>query len=355
MMRTGRAALVTAAAIGVLLLGAVPAAAQGWPVGNDGVLVWNEDYELAAGDVREADLVVINGDVALRPDSRVEGTVVVWNGDVSVDGRIEGDLVVSGGTVALGENGVVLGNLICSWSCDLVQEEGARIEGDTVQGIFGELLDVEWLRDLRISVPATGQAWLAGWRRGVGSVLDLVRTAFGIAVVTALAALVAGLWPEQTSQVGKVVVAEPVVTAGVGVLTAVVAGVLVIGLAITVCLSPVALVAGLALVAAGLFGWTCVGAVAGERLLRALNVRPVAAPWAAALGTFLVSVLSAGGSLVPGIGCCVGPLGWLVALAVGCLGLGAVVLTRFGTARYPSAEPAPRPRRQAGNSKEEEQ
>jgi hypothetical protein len=105
---------------------------------------------------------------------------------------------------------------------------------------------------------------------------------------------------------------------------------LIIVLAITVCLSPLAALAALGLGAAGLFGWIGVGTLVGERLLQALNARGIAPIWAAGLGTLLITLISTGLSAA----FCLAPFGWLMVFVLGCLGLGAVVLTRFGTTDY---------------------
>ena len=88
---------------------------------------------------------------------------------------------------------------------------------------------------------------------------------------------------------------------------------------------------------AGLFGWIGVGALVGERLLRALNAREIAPLWAAGLGTLLTTSISVGLS----VALCLAPFGWLLFFVLGCLGLGAVVLTRFGTTRYIPHRPTP--------------
>ena len=130
-------------------------------------------------------------------------------------------------------------------------------------------------------------------------------------------------------------------------LTMVAATVIAIALAITICLSPVAILAALALGAAGLFGWIGIGAVVGERLLQALNARETAPLWAAGLGTLLITLIGTGLS----IAFCLAPIGWLMMFVLGCLGLGAVVLTRFGTTTYvPATGSGPRPPRPAAPS-----
>ena len=107
-------------------------------------------------------------------------------------------------------------------------------------------------------------------------------------------------------------------------MTGVVAVVFIVLLAITICLSPVAFLLGVAMLVAGIFGWIAIGLLVGQRLLEAFGVKGITRLMAVAAGTLLISVLRA-------IPC----LGALIGFVVGCAGLGAVVLTRFGTQTYP--------------------
>jgi hypothetical protein len=323
-----------------LLLPAVPALADEGPPG-DGVIIWDEDYTVEEGETLDGDLVVFNGDVTIEDGGSVEGSVVIWNGSADVHGTVEGDLVVSSGDVYLGEDSLVEGNVVCTWNCDIEREVGAQIGGSITEGApwRGFRFD-EW-----DEAPFTMPSPVAIWASGPGMVLDLMlqvaRSVVSVLVVAAVAGLVALIWPDQTARVGQTVVEAPGASLGVGLLTVFAAGVLAVALIITICLPPFV---AMALVAAGLFGWICIGALVGERLLVALKAREIAPLWAAGLGTLVISVLAAGLGLVP----CVNVFGWLLIFVTGCLGLGAVVLTRFGTMAYvPSRsaplEPAPEP------------
>jgi hypothetical protein len=117
---------------------------------------------------------------------------------------------------------------------------------------------------------------------------------------------------------------------GIGVLTLVAGITLVTVLAITICLSPAAALIALALGATALFGWVAIGARVGRRLLRALNAGEIAPLWVASLGTLTITLITMGLSAA----FCLAPLGWLLMFVIGCFGLGAVVLTRFGTTPY---------------------
>ncbi len=361
-MQTRRRIWLVALVCAALLLASSPVLVQAAPPGDDGTIFLNEDFELEDGERHDSDVIVFNGDVRLGTDSRVEGTIVIWNGDADVDGTVTGDLVVSGGLISLGEDALIAGNVICSWGCELEREEGSRIEGETVEGLTIEAFDLEWLGDLRIAWPVTRTFDVSGPSLLISWLINMIQTAVGILVVTAVSALVKAIWPQQAARGSVVVVAEPVASVGVGLLTSVVASVLLFGLAITICLSPFALIGGLVLGAAGLFGWACVAAEVGDRLLSALNVRDVAPPWSAALGSFVMSFVTVGLATLPFIGFCLGAVGGLVATVVGWVGLGAVVLTRFGTTAYPNPsigtaaealpEPAPKPKRQRRKKEE---
>jgi hypothetical protein len=315
---------------GGLLLPATPALADGEPPDDDGVVVWNEDYTLEENESLEGDLVVFNGDVTLEAGSRVEGTIIIWNGSAEVEGTVEGDLVVSSGDITLGDTARVGGEVVCSWNCDINQEEGARVDGGIIEGAPLRGFRFEPGSRFSIPVPFPPASWVSGPRQVLEWALRVIRGVVAILVVAAVAGLVALIWPQPTAQIGRAVAEAPGTSFGVGLLTIVAATVLVIALAITICLSPVAILAALALGAAGLFGWIGVGAMVGERLLQTLNARGTAPLWAAGLGTLLITLIGIGLS----VAFCLAPLGWLMIFILGCLGLGAVVLTRFGTMAY---------------------
>ena len=329
---------------GGLLLPATPALADGEPPDDDGVVIWNEDYTLEEGERLDGDLVVFNGDVTLEVGSRVEGSVIIWNGSAEVEGTVEGDLVVSNGDIHLGDSARVEGDVVCSWNCDINQEEGACVDGGIIEGNPLRGFRFENGRSFPIPVPSPPTSWISGPRQALEWMIRIIRSVVAILVVAAIAGLIALIWPHPMARVGRAVVEEPGASFGVGLLTAVAAIVIIIALTITICLSPVAILTALALGAAGLFGWIGIGAVVGERLLQTLNARGIAPLWTAGLGTLLITLISTGLS----VAFCLAPFGWLMIFVLGCLGLGAVVLTRFGTIAYgtagePFAPPVPTP------------
>lgn len=328
--------LITLLAVG-LLFPLAPVLADGDPPGDGGITILGEDYTLKEDEWLAGDLVVFNGDVTLEAGSRVEGSVVVWNGNAEVEGTIEGELVVSGGSIYLGDSAYVEGGVVCSWDCELEREDGARVDGGIVEGVPPSGFPFDHWHNFPIptlpSYQVSGAGQVVNWALGV------IRGAASVLVVAAVAGLVTLIWPQQVAQVGQTVIGSPGASFGIGLLTAFAGAALIVVLLLTICLSPAAVLAALVLGVAGLFGWIGVGVLVGERLMQALNVREAAPLWTAGLGTLLITLVTAGLGLLP----CLGVLAIPLIVGLSCLGLGAVVLTRFGATPYTPFSPAPLP------------
>jgi len=320
----------------VLVLIPAPALAFGGTV-HDGQVVFGEDFTLPAGEVLDGDLVVFGGDVTLETESQVNGNVVIWGGQVEVDGTIRGDLAVFGGDVHLAESAVVEGNL-ATMGGQVRREEGAQVRGQEVtapQGVWSFPVVIPFTGFSRtVPIPGGPQFWRDSLSRLAFRVFFKgVRLVLMVLLMAGLSGLAVVLWPKPAIRVGKTVVEAPLPSLGVGLLTTVVAVIVVLGLAVTICLSPVALLAALAAGVAAVFGWTSLGVIVGERVLAGLTSRTVNPFWSAALGGALITLLSGLLDLIP----CVG---WMGGFLVAAIGMGAVVLTRFGTMDYPLASPA---------------
>jgi len=156
--------------------------------------------------------------------------------------------------------------------------------------------------------------------------------------VSVLALLIAALWPESTTRVSAAIATAPAVAGLLGLLTLLAVPILLALLVFTICLIPVTLLGALVYVAALLFGWVAFGLLLGNRLAAAFrwNLPPAGA---ALLGTFLVSAISAPLWVISPLWCLGVPLDIIFA----CLGLGAVVLTRFGNTPYVTGGRPPSP------------
>jgi hypothetical protein len=319
--------IITACLLALLLI--VPAS----PVladGGEGVVIFGQDFTLESGEEVDGDVVVFGGNVILEEDSFVDGTVFVMGGNVTAAGEVDNELVVLGGNVEL-KSTASIGSDVMAIGGQVERAEGAVVEGNVVGGVTTGLFRAPRIVRVVPLPPTPGRLPLeTGTRIFFNTMMDIFK-----AVVTALALMALGLLvvlflPKQTETVAQAVLAAPLPSLGVGFLTAVVAASLTALLAITICLSPIALFMGLATIVAGFFGWIAVGLLIGQKLLEGLKAQEPAPLVAVVIGVLLISLITA----VP----C---LGFFVFLGGVSLGLGGVVLTRFGTMSYPEGPPSP--------------
>jgi hypothetical protein len=322
---------ITMLATVALLISATTALADDNPPGNGDVTRFGEDYTVESGETVTGDVTVFGGSVTVEAGGTVEGSVVVWGGDAEISGTVEGDVVVSSGTIYLDEGARVKGNIVCSWDCNLEKDTAARVGGDVIEGVPIP----------RIKTPITPivpEVYYTGPQTVLNTMINIVSSMVSVVLIAALGGLVALIWPEQVERVGDTIREHPWPTFGYGLLTAFAGGALTLVLILTLCLSPIGLVTGLVLFALGLLGWICVGTLLGNLLFKAFNATEIAPIWAAGLDTLIITAIVA--IVDTGLGTlaclwCLKPLIWTVAFIVGCAGLGAVVLTRFGTQVYP--------------------
>ena len=304
----------------LLVVSATPVFAQG---GDGGKVVFGGSFTLESGEEIDGDLVIFGGSAVLEEDSRVDGSVVVMGGSATVAGEVDGDIVTFGGNVEVRRTAVVDGDLITIGG-NVNRREGAVVRGSEVEGLEFTGFPRFWTFPTGLNL---SNRWPNVWSNFL---FDVLRSVFVALALAALGLLVVLFWPKQTKVIGQAILVAPLPSGGVGLLTAVVAITLMVLFAITICLSPVAFLLGVAMLVAGVFGWIAVGLLVGQELLRAFKVKGITPMIAVVVGILLISLLGA-------IPC----IGTIAAIIAGCLGLGAVVLTRFGTQTYPLPAPVP--------------
>jgi hypothetical protein len=320
-----RSLVVLLAALASLLL-AQPVLADG-----RGHTVFGQEYTLAEGERLSGDLVMLGGSARLLPDSVVDGNVTVIGGEVIIEGHVRGDVAAVGGTLELGAGAEVEGDMVSFGNVRRHPE--AIVRGELVTGpdaaqrfdALARMFDGRVAPPPRPTVPdrpADDLSWLGA----------LARQVLTLGTALAAAALIAALFPAHLARVSQAMTSAWLQSAGVGVLTAVVAVVLAPVLAITCIGLPVSFVILISLAAAVLLGWAGAGQRVGARMARVANLRLTSMLAQTILGVALITLVA----MLP----C---LGLLVGLAVAVWGLGAVALTRFGTRDYVPTVLAPEP------------
>jgi hypothetical protein len=296
---------------------ALPGSALARGLADDRV-VFGDNFTLRNGETQDGNLVVFGGNVVMETGSRVTGDVVLMGGNLSSDGTVEGNIVGLGAVVSLGETAVVEGD-ITTIGANLERAEGARIEGQ----VFSNLNS-----PLTFSFPAGVRVPRFDVR--FSPALNAAGFILKVFLWAALAVLLVLFLPVHTRRVSQTAITQPLIAGGLGLLTVVALPVLVLALAITILLIPVSLLVVALAALAWIFGLIALGLEVGDRLARLLN-QEWAPALAAGIGTFaLILVLNGIQQVVP----CVG---WIAPAIAGIVGLGAVLLTRFGLQTYPPA------------------
>ncbi len=305
----------------------------------DDKVVFGGTFTLESGETLDGSLVIFGGAASTEVDSTVNGDVVLLGGVAEVDGLVNGSLIGIGGAVQVGENAIINGDLV-TIGATLSREEGARVQGDIVQGL-GTPFSIDISDDGEIvSIPKVPEVpeipEIPEIRRspGIGfsfnPLLDIFWFFFRTFMLALLAMLVVIFFDKPTSRVAKAAVEQPLITGGAGFLTAVLAPMALIAMTLTIILIPVTILTVFVLIVALLFGWTAVGLEVGHRIAKVFNIE-----WApavsAGIGTFILFLVFGGfAELIP----C---MGLVPVILVGFWGLGAVIMTRFGTQDYTPA------------------
>lgn len=314
---------------GLLALLAVTAGAAAQPTiePSTGVVVGGS-YALAAGYTMEGDLVVIGTALLIAPGARLDGDLTAVGGHTLVDGTVTGTVNAFGGALTLGDTAHVQGDVRATYAA-FEPTVGARIEG-VVEG--GREPPVLFSLPASLRAPADTAMRVAVSR----SPLDGVVRALGLGI---LAALVTAALPARTGRVRDAMVRAPLRAGLDGLLTLLVAVVVLALVALTIVGIPVALAGATLVYAVALFGWIAFGGVAGAWLERTLR-RSWSPPVRAGIGTFAVVAALLLLGVVP-------PLAGLLGFALTLVGLGAARRTRLGGRERPRrrapAPPTPAP------------
>ncbi len=303
--------LLSALFIAVLVLGLFPATA--FAASQNYVAIGNS-YTLQSGQTLNEDLFVLGGSVNLMSGSTINGSVIIIGGSVQAAGTVNGDFTVLGGTVNLASTFILSGNLT-SGGTVVNRDPAAQIKGQVNNNNNTPYVILPG----GVHIPTLTSS-IDPFFRVVGFFLRLF--------LWALAAMLAAMFiPTHMMRISQTALSQPLISGGLGLLTVIIVPIILVLLAITICLIPVALIGALLLVLSLVFGLIAIGLEVGKRISAAFKQEWHPAV-AAGLGTLaLMLVLSGLEAIIP----CVG---WIPKALVGLWGLGAVLLTQFGMKPY---------------------
>lgn len=293
----------------------------------DSVVLFGCNATIQNGARVNKDVVAFGGNVTIEQGAKVNGDVVVFGGNVSVAGEVNRDVTLFGGVVTLESTAIVNGDAAVIGGM-MNSKEGATVKGRVTKGESGFRVPDAPTAPTAPKLPSVTPTVVGGGLVGglAGAAWAVVRGILYALALAALGMLVVVFLPKQARQVIDVSQSAAMPSLGVGCLSLFVAITLGVLFIITICGIPFGVVLFIALAVASAFGWIAVGWLIGEKIMGSVNVRE---SWKTPLTAVTVGVLLlAAVSAVPIVG-------WVVSTFFGLLGLGAVVLTRFGTRPYP--------------------
>lgn len=285
-------------------------------------VVFGGTYTLESGQVLDGNLIVFGGSATLEVASRVQGDVVVFGGTLDAQGEITGSVIGIGGLITL-DNTASVGKDVVVFGANLDQALGAEIEGEVLNGLTGPLA---------LSIP--GEMRIPRFQLSFNPVFQFAWFMIRVFLWAILAVVLVLFLPRQFAQISHTAIHQPLISGGLGLLTVLILPVFLLILLITLICSPLSLLGVLLLSVAWGFGLIALGLELGNRLA-AMMKQDWAPALSAGVGTFLlILVLNGLQAVIP----C---FGWVFPALAGVVGLGAVLLTRFGTQVYPQYEFSP--------------
>jgi cytoskeletal protein CcmA (bactofilin family) len=303
----------------------------------DGQVIFGQSYTLKNGETLTGDLLVFGGTATIEEGATVNGNVLLFGSTLVLNGEVSGDVAVAGGSAALGASAHVQGNLT-TVGASLDRAEGSQIDGqisNTATSSSGSETNGSNPVIPGSQVTRVVQQMISNFDP-FGPLFNAFGQALGLAI---LAMLVMLFLAPHADRVAHAIIAQPLTAGGLGLLTIIVAPIALVILTITIILIPVVAILVVALFVAGVFGWIAIGYEIGQRFTVAIhqNWHPA---FSAGLGVFALTLVANALTGIPVLNC----VGWLVPFLLGMAGLGAVIMSRFGTQSvFPPAVTGPAP------------
>lgn len=273
-------------------------------------LIIARNFSIPPGCILEGDIVAMGANISLSPGAMVKGNILLIGSSLESKGIIHGDLNLLAGSVVLRDGSILNGDINQLFN-HVILDQKAQVIG-SINSISFPGISTERITGLItfISNRFNPQNWLK-W-----GIIQITATSF--------LALLTGIWLKKRMVVmNRQIQSQPLLSWGAGVMSLAIVPIVSVILIITICLSPLGLFMLVTLAILYLAGWIALGISAGTVLQVWLKTQ-----WPyelqAFLGTFMLGITT---TIIGWIPC----LGLMVNILLGCIGLGAVIITRFGS------------------------
>lgn len=283
-------------------------------------LVVGDQFILKSNQILNGSLVALGGSVEIQSGAIVNGDIATLGGNLNFSGTVNGTINAVGGNISLQPGAIVEGDITS------VAGNISGIDNATIHGTVNTVSPQGGNFDLNQN---SGSGALSGGGRPFNGLFsDVIGKVFGILAMAILALMVTLVLPKPVENVAKSIEAQPWLSVGSGLLAMLAFPLLVIVLTITLILIPVMLITVLVVVIASILGWIAIGKYLGDRIAVLFKT-----DWAdavsAGLGTLIIGIVT----WLLGYFFCLGGIFSALLLAIG---LGGVILSRFGYSAYPN-------------------
>jgi cytoskeletal protein CcmA (bactofilin family) len=247
------------------------------------------------------DVTAYGGRVNVLPVGRVDGDITSYGGRVEVAGLVQGNVISYGGGVTLDGTAHIAGD-VQSYGGAITKAQGAVVDGsiDRNHPTGFNLTSLPFLNPLGFTFPF------------VSSIVWVL-----------IAAALVHWFPQRTLRVGEVMFGRLLRSLAVGALSWVLGLILAVILALTIIGIPVTLAILLVLAAGGVLGNVAIGWLIGRGILHRFSRRDSSPMMEAMVGVAILALMES----VPFFG-------FVFGVFVAFLGVGATLLSRFGSNRW---------------------
>ena len=267
-------------------------------------------YVLKKHEKIDGNIVGIGTTLIIEDGAAVMGDISLIGGQMDISGSIAGDINVFAGTTHIYKTATISGG-INQIAHQINIDPGAHISGEINTFAFPTQLSSENIGGLEDTL-----SWLrpAGW-----IAFQLIKNLILIFITV----LIIFLFEKPTLRVARCIKKQIAVSWGIGLLVIIAAPIVSLVLIITICLSPIGIILILAFLIANIWGWAGISFVIGDNIARWLKLDwPEEAE--AAAGAVLLGL---GSTLLAFLPC----IGFMISIMVSAVGLGGIVLSKFGT------------------------
>ncbi|MGB7538657.1 MAG: polymer-forming cytoskeletal protein [Anaerolineales bacterium] len=281
--------------------------------GTNGVL-FRESFTVSARQTYSGDLIAVESSITIEQGATFEGNLILLGGSLESAGNINGDIASLDASTHFGPTATMNGTIAC------MGPEPALDPGAKLAGFVQTFEGFSWPLSLTAGAASKQETG------GLDIWYEVSIILFRLFLLSAVAILIVLFLPAPVERVARTMMVKPAIAFLIGLLTLMAAMAFFLLLALTVCLSPIAILGSIVVLVAALLGWVAMGLEIGRPVsgMLGLKVHPAVM---AGIGTAMLTLVASALGYIPFAG-------QILVLLVIAFGLGAVVLTRFGGPNY---------------------